>query len=117
MLDASLPGGLIAGVGTLTHARTMAFTTLVLFQLFNVLNARSDERSAFEDLFVNRWVWAALGLSLALQALVVYVPFLQQAFQTAPLSGEDWLLCLGVGSTVLWLREIVKLFGRLLKRR
>ena len=43
--------------------------------------------------------------------------FLQQAFQTAPLSGEDWLLCLGVGSTVLWLREIVKLFGRLLKRR
>ena len=62
-------------------------------------------------------VWAAIGLSLALQALVVYVPFLQQAFQTTALSGEDWLLCLGVGSTVLWAREIVKLLGRLMKRR
>ncbi|HQV30148.1 MAG TPA: cation-translocating P-type ATPase [Thermoflexales bacterium] len=117
VLDASLPGGLIAGVGTLVHARTMAFTTLVLFQLFNVLNARSDERSAFEDLFVNRWVWAAVGLSLALQALVVYVPFLQQAFQTTALSVEDWLLCLGVGSTVLWAREAVKLVRRVLTRR
>ena len=43
----------------------MAFTTLVLFQLFNVFNARSDERSAFVGLFTNRWLWAAIGLSLA----------------------------------------------------
>ncbi len=58
VLDASLPGGLIAGSGDLTYARTMAFTTLMLFQLFNVFNARSDEASAFRDLFTNRSCWA-----------------------------------------------------------
>ena len=47
VLDASLPGGLISGSGDLRHAQTMAFTTLMLFQLFNVFNARSDTTSAF----------------------------------------------------------------------
>ncbi len=47
VLDASLPGGLIEGSGDMRYAQTMAFTTLMLFQLFNVFNARSDERSAF----------------------------------------------------------------------
>ena len=43
----------------------MAFTTLMLFQIFNVVNARSDERSAFARLFTNRWLWAAIGVSVA----------------------------------------------------
>ena len=63
IFDASLPGGLIGGSGTLAYAQTMAFTTLVLFQLFNVFNARSDERSAFAGFFRNRWLWAAIGFS------------------------------------------------------
>jgi Ca2+-transporting ATPase len=87
----------------------MAFTTLMLFQIFNVVNARSDERSALVHLFTNPWLWAAIGGSIALQALVVYVPFLQRAFGTAALSGEDWLLCAAVASSVLWLREASKL--------
>ena len=41
-----LPGGLIEGSGSMRYAQTMAFTTLMMFQLFNVFNARSDERSA-----------------------------------------------------------------------
>ena len=65
VLDASLPGGLIEGSGSLRYAQTMAFTTLMMFQLFNVFNARSDERSAFDGLFRNHWLWAAIGLSLA----------------------------------------------------
>ena len=44
VLDASLPGGLIEGTGDLRHAQTMAFTTLMAFQIFNVFNARSDEQ-------------------------------------------------------------------------
>ena len=74
VLDASLPGGLIEGSGDLRYAQTMAFTTLTMFQLFNVFNARSDERSAFDGLFANRWLWAAVVLSLLLHAAVVYVP-------------------------------------------
>ncbi|MCC7009813.1 MAG: cation-translocating P-type ATPase [Acidobacteria bacterium] len=116
VLDASLPGGLIAGNGTVAYAQTMAFTTLMLFQIFNVLNARSDERSAFVHLFVNRWLWIAIAGSVALQVLVVYAPFLQRAFGTVPLTGADWIACLGVASTVLWLEEASKLVSRIAAR-
>ena len=61
VLDASLPGGFVDGAGDLRYAQTMAFTTLMLFQLFNVFNARSDERSAFSGLFTNRWLWISVG--------------------------------------------------------
>jgi P-type Ca2+ transporter type 2C len=113
VLDASLPGGLIANDGgSLPYARTMAFTTLILFQLFNVLNARSDTRSAFSGLFQNAWLWGALALSVSLQLLVIYAPFLQVAFATVPLSLSDWVLVVCVASSVLWLREIGKLLHR-----
>jgi len=112
VLDASLPGGFVEGSGTLPYAQTMAFSTLMLFQIFNVINARSDERSAFVHLFTNYWLWIAVGLSIALQVAVVYLPFLQRAFGTVSLSGEDWLRCVVVSSSVLWLREIGKWFTR-----
>ncbi|HEU4563619.1 MAG TPA: cation-translocating P-type ATPase [Gemmatimonadaceae bacterium] len=117
VLDASLPGGLIAGTGDLRYGQAMAFTTLVLFQLFNTFNSRSDERSAFSHLFTNRWLWGAIALSLALQALVLYVPALQRAFGTTALSAMDWLRCLAAASSVLWLREVDKLVTRLVDRR
>ena len=112
VLDASLPGGLIEGSRDIRHAQTMAFTTLVMFQVFNVFNARSDEQSAFHGFFRNRWLWGALGLALALQVTVIYVPFLQRAFSTVSLSANDWLLCGLVGSLVLWLREASKVITR-----
>jgi Ca2+-transporting ATPase len=112
VLDFALPGGLIEGSGDLPYARTMAFTTLMLFQLFNVPNARSDEQSAFHGLFRNPWLWGAVLLSLLLQFLVVYAPFLQPAFGTVALNFGDWLLCAAVASSVLWLREASKLFTR-----
>jgi Ca2+-transporting ATPase len=116
VLDGSLPGGLIEGSGTIVYAQTMTFTTLMLFQLFNVFNARSDERSAFEGLFTNGWLWAALALSLALHAAVIYLPFLQQAFSTTALSPTDWLYCTAIASSVLWLREISKAVTRAIEK-
>jgi P-type Ca2+ transporter type 2C len=113
ILDAALPGGLIEGTGNEAYARTMAFTTLTLFQLFNVFNARSDDNSAFDGLFANRWLWAALGLSLLLHAAVIYVPFLQQAFSTVQLGLLDWVSCLAVASSVLWVRELSKIGSRI----
>jgi len=112
VLDASLPGGLVEGAGTLRYAQTRAFTTLIFFQLFNVLNARSDSDSAFRHLFSNGWLWTAIGLSIALQFVVLYTPFLQRAFSTQPLSGADWLYCSAIASSVLWLREAEKVFYR-----
>jgi Ca2+-transporting ATPase len=112
VLDASLPGGLLEGVGTMRYAQTMAFTTLVFFSLFTVFNARSDARSAFHGLFSNPWLWGAVLLALVLQVAVVYVPFLQQAFATVSLSCGDWLRCAAVASLVLWLRELSKIITR-----
>ena len=112
ILDASLPGGLLEGSGNLRYAQTMAFTTLMLFQIFNVFNARSDERSAFVGLFANTWLWAAVLVSLVLQAAVLYIPFLQHAFSTVSLSFGDWLRCAAVASSVLWLRELSKIVTR-----
>jgi Ca2+-transporting ATPase len=112
VLDASLPGGLIEGTGTTSYAQTMAFTTLMMFQLFNVFNARSDDQSAFAGLFSNTWLWAAVALSLSLHVAVVYVPFLQHAFSTTALALSDWMICVVVASSVLWLRELSKMAGR-----
>lgn len=112
VLDASLPGGLIEGKGDLRYAQTMAFTTLMLFQLFNTVNARSDTRSAFVHLFTNRWLGAAIIASLLLQLVVLYVPPLQRAFGTTGLSLADWGRCLVIASSVIWLTEARKVIAR-----
>src|SRR3546814_1716201 len=63
-LDLGLAGGLIPGAGEPAEARTLAFTTLVLAQLFNCLNPRSDRTSAFHRIFTNPLLWGAIGLSV-----------------------------------------------------
>jgi Ca2+-transporting ATPase len=111
VLDAALPRGFIPGTGDLQYGQTMAFTTLVLAQLFNVFSARADERSAFVGLFANRWLWAAVALSLGLQAIVLYVPVLQRAFGTVGLTVADWVQCGVAGSAVLWASELSKMLA------
>jgi magnesium-transporting ATPase (P-type) len=108
-LDIALPGGIVDGDGSITEARTMAFTTLVFAQLFNCFNARSERDSAFRDLFTNRWLWGAVALSVALQIVVIYVPLLNDAFDTTPLDAADWLISVGLASAVLWAEELRKL--------
>src|SRR5699024_9377571 len=54
-IDIFLPGGLVEGTDSLEVARTAGFTTLVLAQLFNVFNSRSQATSAFRGLLGNRW--------------------------------------------------------------
>ena len=94
----------------------MAFTTLVLAQLFNCFNARSDRVSAFHHLFTNRLLWGAIALSVVLQVAVVQLPFLNDAFDTTPLDADDWLICVGLASVVLWADEAKKLLDRWLRK-
>jgi magnesium-transporting ATPase (P-type) len=108
-LDLYLPGGLIEGARELDNARTAAFTVLVFAQLFNCLNARSETASAFRGLFANSWLWGALAVSALLQVAVVHVPLLNLAFGTAPLAPDQWLVCVAMGSAVLWFGELRKL--------
>jgi potassium/sodium efflux P-type ATPase len=111
-LDLHLPGGLIGGSGSIAEARTMAFTTLVLAQLYNCFNARSDRTSAFHQMFANPLLWAAIALSVALQVAVVHVPLLNDAFDTAPLTVGEWATCAALASAVLWADELRKLARR-----
>ena len=107
-LDMYLPGGLIEGSSSLTEARTVAFTTLVLAQLWNCLNARSDHASFVHHLFTNRLLWAAIAVSLLLQVAVVHVPLLNDAFDTTGLSPAQWVVCAALGATVLVAGEAYK---------
>ncbi|MFA7429111.1 MAG: cation-translocating P-type ATPase [Rhodospirillaceae bacterium] len=96
--------------GDRTYALTMAFTTFVLFQFFNVFNARAEYGSAFNANFLrNGKLWLALLGVLVLQVVVVYWPPAQAIFATGPLSLADWGLAAAVASSVLILDEVRKL--------
>lgn len=121
VLDAYYPGGLFTlfakGTGPNTadeaYARTMAFTTLMMFQLFNVYNCRSNWRSAFSGFFDNKWLLVAVIFSLSTHVMVIYVPFLQTAFHTVALSATDWLVLTGVSATLLVIVELFKVAQRM----
>jgi Ca2+-transporting ATPase len=116
VLDAYYPGGVFTlfahsaspNAFDEAYARTMAFTTLMTFQLFNVFNCRSTWRTAFSGLFTNWWLIGAVLLSLVAHIAVIYVPVLQTAFHTVALSTGDWLVTAGVGATLLAVLEVVK---------
>jgi len=103
--------------GDAPRAVTLAFTTFVLFQFFNVFNARAETGSAFNrHFFENRMLWLALSAVLALQVLVVHWPPAQAIFDTASLSITDWALAATVAASVLLLEEARKLVARALAR-
>jgi P-type Ca2+ transporter type 2C len=114
VMDLYLPNGLIApnATGDIALAQTMAFTTLVFCQLFNVFNARSEHTSAFSHMFTNRWLWFAVFFGIFLQVAVVYLPVLNRAFGTTPLRLTDWGVAIGLASLVLWGEEVKKIITR-----
>jgi magnesium-transporting ATPase (P-type) len=116
-IDIYLPGGLIEGSGDLATARTAGFTVLVFASLFTCFTARSDITSAFAHLFANPWLWGAIALSALLQVAVVNLAVLNLAFGTAPLTIAQWLVCVAMGSVVLWASELRKLVSRLWSSR
>ncbi|HYC35576.1 MAG TPA: cation-translocating P-type ATPase [Usitatibacter sp.] len=114
-IDWYLPGGFVAGERSLDSARTAGFTVLVLAQLFNAFNARSEVTSAFRRAFANRWLWGAVALAALLQVAVVHVGILNAAFGTVPLDAGQWAMCVLMASTVLWASEMRKLAHRALR--
>jgi Ca2+-transporting ATPase len=92
------------GLEELPLARTMAFTTLVFAQLFYVFECRSENYSPFElGFFKNKFLVAAVTCSVAMQLSVIYVPFLQDIFNTVVLSGWEWLvIILFSGIKFIW---------------
>jgi Ca2+-transporting ATPase len=99
--------------GTEHHAMTLAFTTFVLFQVFNALSVRSEAGSVFStETLRNSRLWAALAVVVALQATAVHVDVVQDLFGTTDVTAWDWLLAIGVASTVVWFDEARKVLRR-----
>jgi len=100
---------------SLMYAQTMAFTTLVLFQLFNVFNLRSKDISIFrQNPFENRWLVLAVVFSILMQLIVLYTP-LSTYFRIVPLQLIDWVYVILVSASVLVFGELVKLGKTILK--
>jgi len=97
-----------ANGGSLELRRSLAFTTLILFQLFNTFQTRSSLDSGFTGLFRNKWLWATIALTLALQLMLLDLPGLERAFGVVHLTAAQWLRCILVASSVLWVMEAVK---------
>jgi Ca2+-transporting ATPase len=100
---------------SLDEARTLAFVTMTAFEWFRAFNARSDEHTIFRlGLFRNRWLVVAITVAVALQLAVIYVPPLQAAFRTVPLSIGSWGVALLAGGSLFVIEEVRKrLFPRL----
>ena len=123
-MDMHLEGGLFTdrSIGgthefQMIEARTMGFTILVFAQLFNAIASRSARQSAFVGLFSNKWLWGAIGLSVVLQLVVIYVPFLNSAFGTTPLGPWSWVECICLAAVVLIASEIYKAIMRAIDRK
>jgi P-type Ca2+ transporter type 2C len=99
-------------------ARTVAVNTLVMFEVFYLLNTRfiTAPTLTFTGLFGSRVVLYAIGLVLAFQMIFTYLPIMQWLFGVTGLSLTHWLQITVVASSVLFLVEIEKLVVRRLAR-
>jgi len=94
-------------------ATTLAFVTLIIFQMFNVFNSRSEKESVFKmDLFSNKFLLGSVMMSVILCISLVYLPLFQEMFKTVALSAMDWVWIVVISSSVLVVDEIRKVFVR-----
>ncbi|AUX41404.1 ATPase [Sorangium cellulosum] len=94
-------GGVVSDVAY-REAQTAAVTTVVLFQIFYVINCRSLRDSLLTiGLFSNPWIYVGIGGLLALQLCFVYVPFMHTLFGSAPLPLDAWVKSTLVAMSIL----------------
>lgn len=98
-------------IETIEKARTMALCTLVAFEWLIALKMRSEENTLRKiGLFSNLSLIISITCALALQMMIVYVPFFQNLFQTKPLNLHEWGLALIPGVSIFILESLRKEF-------
>jgi len=99
-------------------AMTMFFAALIAMRLVNAFNCRSPNVSFFRlGPFTNKWLTLACIGAFGLMLAAIYVPFLETAFDTEPLSLEDWGVVFGAAASVLFVVEAAKLLFRVRTRK
>jgi magnesium-transporting ATPase (P-type) len=99
---------------SLEVARTAAVNTLVMFEVFYLLNTRFLVEPALPPrvLVGNPWVPLAILLVMAFQLLYTYAPFMQALFQSAPLGADSWLRGALIALSVYLIVEVEKALVR-----
>jgi cation-transporting ATPase F len=94
---------------TVATARTAAVNTVIVMEIFYLLNCRSLTHSMFRiGVFSNRWVTVGIVAMVLLQILFTYAPFLNAMLSSAPLSLGAWARILAVGFAGYLLVELDK---------
>lgn len=103
-----------AGTQDLIHQNgmTMAFLTLSMAEIFHSFNMRSRRESIFKMKNHNKFLYGAMIISLVLSTVVIYVPFLANAFDFASISFAEYLVSMALAISVIPIVEIVKLIQR-----
>jgi Ca2+-transporting ATPase len=99
-------------------ATTMSLTGIVMTQIGNGFACRTNVESVFKvGLLTNRLYLLGIVSEVSLQFLIVYVPFLNKVFETAPISWSDWLFLVPFIPVCMVADEIRKLILRAYLRR
>ncbi len=107
-----------AGTDPVLTAKTLAFVTLVLSELFRAYTSRSERYPLLKlGVFSNKYMQYAVGFSVVLLMLVVYVPFLQPIFDTQHLNLREWSLILPLTLIPSVIAELHKAVVRRLQKR
>jgi len=98
-------------------ASTMSLTVLVTIEMFNSLNALSENNSILDvGIFDNIWLILSVALSMLMHSMILYVPVFKIVFQTNELSLNDWMVVVGFSFPVILIDEMLKYIARLVMR-
>ena len=98
-------------------AMTLSLSVLVAIEMFNSLNALSEENSLSKiPPWRNPWLLVAMSVSLGLHCLILYIPFLADVFGVVPLSLNEWFMVILISAPVILIDEILKLVARSQRR-
>lgn len=94
------------------NGMTMAFLTLSMSEIFHSFNMRSRRQSIGKMGSMNWYLIGAMVLSLILSTVVIYVPFLKEAFDFAAIDAREYFTALALAVLVIPIVEIIKLIQR-----
>jgi P-type Ca2+ transporter type 2C len=99
-------------------AVSLSLTVLVIIEMFNAMNAISDESSLVNmPPYKNKWLILAVCASVSLHCLILYIPFFNNIFGIAPLDLNEWALVLIFSFPVIIIEEATKVFVRYINNR
>ena len=98
-------------------ASTMSLSVLVVIEMLNALNALSEDSSLLQmPPWANPWLLVAMGFSIGMHFVILYIPFLAQVFSIVPLTYNDWVVVMAFSIPVILIDEVLKAAGRGLNR-